>query len=387
MVSYAVMSIMERNRSIDMLRGFAIVTMMVSNLSAVVLAQSAPFILRLVGSLAAPLFILLSGFMVSLTADGHNFSYFLFNRGAWIVSVGIFVDLVVWQIYPLMSVEVLYLIGISIPLAYLAYKLKSYQRLAIALGIFILAPVLHRAIGYTYFPTEFHLLSGAPVTEVKNQTGIINHWFVDGWFPIFPWLGVSILGVELGKAFKCAKLKAFTSALVYIGSALTIIGSLSFVFAYPQIFIRNTWSDLFYPPTIQYLALAIGICLLIFRFFIGLENHRLSLLFCPLSTMGQASLGIYVAHLFTISYIITRLSGGWWKMNLGWYLISYALLLLTMWAIAKLYSLLGDKEKRWVGRISRGLVLAVILATVVALVRGYLPPPTGTIHIVTGFKL
>lgn len=379
------MSAMERNRSLDMIRGFALVAMMVLNLLGVVLAEPAPFILRLVGSLAAPLLIILSGFMVSLTADRHNFSYFLFNRGAWIVSVGIFVDLIVWQIYPLMSMEVLYLIGISIPLAYLACKLKSYQRAAIALSIFILTPVLQGVLGYTYFPTEFYLLSGAPVLEVNAQTGIINHWFVDGWFPICPWLAFSIIGVELGETFKRVKAKAFTSALVYIGSALTILGGSSFVFAYPQTFIRNTWSELFYPPTIQYVALAIGICLLIFRFFLGLEKRRLSRLFRPLSTMGQASLGIYVAHLFIILYFISWVSGGWWRMNLGWYLIAYVLLFLAMWAVAKLYSLLQDQGKRWVGRISRGFVLMVLLAMVVALVAGYLPPPTNTIRIATGF--
>jgi len=376
---------MARNRSIDMTRGFAIVTMMALNLQAVVLAEPAPFVLRLAGSLAAPLFIMLSGFMVSLTADRHNFSYFLFNRGTWILSVGIFVDVVVWRIYPLMSVEVLYLLGISIPLAYLACKLKSYQRAAIALCIFILTPILQGALGYTYFPTEFHLLSGAPVLEVEAQTGIINHWFVDGWFPICPWLALSIIGVELGQTFKRVTPKAFTSALVYAGSALTILGGLSFVFAYPQIFVRNTWSELFYPPTIQYLALAIGIGLLIFRFFMGLENRRLSLLFRPLATMGRASLGIYFAHLFISSYFITWVSGGWWKMNLGWYLISCALLIVAMWAAAKLYSLLRGGGKRWVGRIIRGLVVMVLLATVVVLVGGHLPPPTGTLRIVTGF--
>lgn len=97
------------------------------------------------------------------------------------------------------------------------------------------------------------------------------------------------------------------------------------------------------------------------------------------------SLGIYVAHLFIILYFITWVSGGWWKMNLGWYLIAYALLLLAMWAVAKLYSLLQDQGKRWVGRISRGFVLMVLLAMVVALVAGYLPPPTDTIRIVTSF--
>lgn len=379
------MSTTGRNRNIDMIRGFAIVVMMVSNLQAVVLAEPAPLALRLVGSLAAPIFIILSGFMVSLTADRHNFSYFLFKRGVWIISVGILVDLVVWQIYPLMSMEVLYLLGISIPLAYLACKLKSYQRAAIALCIFILMPILQRSIGYTYFPTEFYLLSGTPVIEIEAQTGIINHWFVDGWFPICPWLAFSIIGVELGECFKRVNAKAFTSTLVYTGSALTILGGLSFVLTYPQTFIRSTWSDLFYPPTIQYVALAIGICLLIFRFFMGLGNSRLSLLFRPLSTIGQASLGIYFMHLFIIAHFITWVSGGWWKMNLGWYLISYALLLLAMWAIAKLYSLLGDERKRWLKRISKGFILMLILATVVALVAGYLPSPTSTIHIVTGF--
>ena len=80
------MSTVDRNRSIDMIRGFAIVAMMAANLLGVVLADPAPFALRLVSSLAAPLFIILSGFMVSLTADRHNFRYFVFNRGELSIS-------------------------------------------------------------------------------------------------------------------------------------------------------------------------------------------------------------------------------------------------------------------------------------------------------------
>ena len=50
-----------RDKTIDILRGLAIFTMIAANISPYVLIEPHPFWFRLYGSFAAPLFILISG--------------------------------------------------------------------------------------------------------------------------------------------------------------------------------------------------------------------------------------------------------------------------------------------------------------------------------------
>jgi len=104
-----------RDISIDILRGLAIFTMVAANMAPYVLIEPHPFWFRFYGSFAAPLFILISGMMVALTTltKGHDFKYFLV-RGILIVTVGALIDVVMWNFYPFTTVDVLYLIGVSL---------------------------------------------------------------------------------------------------------------------------------------------------------------------------------------------------------------------------------------------------------------------------------
>lgn len=72
---------LKRDTSIDTLRGIAILTMVAADLAASVLKEPHPFWFRLYGSWAAPMFILLSGFMIAYTSEKkkYNFRHFLAN--------------------------------------------------------------------------------------------------------------------------------------------------------------------------------------------------------------------------------------------------------------------------------------------------------------------
>ncbi|MFA4835488.1 MAG: heparan-alpha-glucosaminide N-acetyltransferase domain-containing protein [Dehalococcoidia bacterium] len=366
---------MKRLEGLDALRGLAIAAMIVANLQSVALDTYHPVALRIIGSIAAPLFILLSGFMVSVTSTRHSFRYYLLNRGAWIIGVGMLVDITVWQIYPAMSCEVLYLIGVSVPVAYLASKLRSGYRIALIAAIIGLSPVLRHLFGYTYFPGEFYL-AGGKVMEVQGQTGILNHWFVDGWFPLFPWLAFSLVGVEIGQWFKKTERGEFDLRLILSGLLLTQIGVLSYFFAYPETFIRSIWSEFFYPPTVQYVALALGVSILLLLLFLSMPRRGLSL-FGPLRTMGRVSLGLYFTHLCLIVYPVTWISGGWWQVSLKWYAVAYFSILISMWAIAKVYDLLQPRWGDLIGKGARAVVAAAILAVPVGLLMGYFEWPKG----------
>ena len=75
------------------------------------------FWFRLYGSFAAPLFVLLSGMIVAYTArrKGHGLGHFR-ARGAMMILVAALLEVLIWKFYPFLSVDVLYLIGVSLPL-------------------------------------------------------------------------------------------------------------------------------------------------------------------------------------------------------------------------------------------------------------------------------
>ena len=94
-------------------------------------------------------------------------------------------------------------------------------------------------------------------------------------------------------------------------------------------------------------------------------------------------MGIYFAHLFAIAYIVTTLSGGWWKLSEGWYIITCLLLLVAMWGVARLYFLFSERARKWIGVGIRALVALVILAFIIAFAAGLFPPLQGEVKLFT----
>jgi len=164
----------DRDLTIDILRGLAIVTMVGSNMAASITSQPHPFWLRLYGSFAAPLFFLLSGMMVSFTAQirDHAFRYYLF-RGIMIVMTGVFIDVVILNICPFVDYDTLYLIGFSVPLTFLYLHLGPVSRWSLIILIFALTPFLQKILGYTEYVNPI-ILWGERVEPVaiKTQTTI-----------------------------------------------------------------------------------------------------------------------------------------------------------------------------------------------------------------------
>jgi uncharacterized membrane protein len=297
----------DRERTIDILRGLAIFTMVGANMAASVAAQPHPFGLRLYGSYAAPLFILLSGMMVASTAQtkGHGWKYFLL-RGAMIMMVGVFVDVVIWNgVCPFVDVDVLYLIGLSVPLAFLYLRLGKSSQWVVIVLIFLLTPFLQKILGYTEYVNPIYLWGEQiKAVPVKTQTNIFNHWIVDGWFPIFPWLGFSLLGVKFAhQRWKYQTFDTFgKKSILLLGLGILTIGIMIW-WLYPgSLLTREEASELFYPPTVGYIITTIGLILTLFY----IVDRKPSLfIYNPLRSMGESSLFMYVLHIPLIEYVIS----------------------------------------------------------------------------------
>jgi len=317
-----------RDITIDILRGLAIFTMVAGNMAGPILIEPHPFLFRFYGSFAAPLFILISGMMVALTAKtkGHNLKYFLV-RGMLVIAVGALIDMFIWKIYPFTTVDVLYLIGISLPLAYLFMRVNTRSQCLIVIFIFFVTPFLQNIFGYADYPSEFFFSTGAPTIIIENQTNILNHWLVDGWFPIFPWMGFSLLGVIL--ANMRLKYKTFGESVYFLTGIILLVSGIVIWYFYPGKFLtRAGYSEVFYPPTHGYIISAVGLIVLLF--FIVDYKHSI-IVYNPLQALGESALFMYILHLLLIEYVIVPI---WPKENFQTFLLFYIALSFLLILIA-----------------------------------------------------
>jgi uncharacterized membrane protein len=312
-----------RSSAIDALRGAAIVSMLAANLAGPCLVAPHPLWLRVYGSFAAPAFVLLAGMM---TSSGQRPAPLgrLLRRALLLVTLAASIDVVCWGIEPFETFDVLYLLGLSLPLAGWCVRLALWQHALLSASVLLLAPLLRERLGYGPLLPE-HLAYPWPSWRRA---------LVDGWFPLFPWLGVALLGSLVGRA---RPFQHQTRWLAWAGGALSSAGLLAFWLRPPQLVTRKGYSELFYPPTLQYLAVAIGATLLALAWLRALER-RFSLSW--LATLGRSSLLLYVAHVALIALVLDD----WFRdQTLPGYLLLYGSLTISMWMLAWA----AERSPRW----------------------------------------
>jgi len=321
-----------RDIPVDLLRGLAITIMVGANLIPYLLAPPAPFWLRLVSSVAAPLFIFISGMMVALSCRTKHYtlSYFLL-RGGFVIGIAAFLDLFVMGFVPFIDTDVLYLIGISLPLAYLFLSLGKRTRLAILIGILIAAFLLRGIVGYSSLPIMIpasslpimipasslpimipasslpimipasSLLHGGMLPDIF---AVLSQWFIDGWFPIFPWLFIALLGAQAGM-FRWHEGTIISFAqrkLAILAVSVLAIGSIVWFLVPGPLLTRLGYVELFYPPATGFLLFITG---LIFCLFIIADTLPITWRgFDPIRALGECSLAIYILHMVIITRVI-----------------------------------------------------------------------------------
>jgi len=307
-----------RDATIDVLRGIAVFTMIPANFSALLFAEPHPFWFRLSGSFAAPLFVLLSGYMVALNAGSgkHGIGYFAV-RMLMIFGVAAFIDACIWRVIPFMTWDVLYTIALSALVIPLFRKLPSaWARWAIVLAVFAAAPLLQRLLGYADYPTEIYFNPDDQVELPANKSGVLQNILVDGWFPLFPWLGFGLLGSMLAdlRAERDGKRSLGKWALP-AGLLICAGGAALWYFQPGALIVREGYSELFYPPVPGFILTSIGLTLVLF----SLVDLAPGLaLYQPLRLLGEAALLMYILHQAANQYLLS----GWWpEKPLGTFLL------------------------------------------------------------------
>jgi uncharacterized membrane protein len=337
-----------RDATLDVLRGLAILAMVVGHL--VVAVGDIPCFkpLLVAGGLAPVLFVFISGYLVSYLRENRQYGlgYFLI-RGILLIFIGTLVDVFIWQIIPFFTVDILYFIGLSLPLVYLLSYLSIPVRMGLLLIIILGTPLLQHGLGYAPYPTELYL-NGTPTVETTYTYAIWKHYFVDGWFPLFPWLGVSLAGM-LFYWLRTRRKELFRQWLAG-GSAVLIVGGLLLWWPIPSgLPLRLQYGGIFMPPGPGYLMTSLG---LVAGLFWLLQRIVLYGFFNLIGEIGKSSLLFYILHLTLIKYLIPYLGNP-----------STALAVLKLFGVvAGILTIIGWGVKQLKARMGRlPLVLRILL--------------------------
>ena len=281
---------------VDFLRGIAILLMIPANLSPYY-AEPHAMGYRIMSSLAAPTFISLSAGMVILNIQRHPFNYYL-TRGAWVILIGVFLDILLWRILPFASVDVLYVIGLGIPMMYLARQQKIATLIVLGGAVMLAGPFLQTLIGYHPKVLEIKFDN----IYLPDFSRMAASWLVDGYFPLFPWLGYTFVGAALFVYILKSERQPNTLRLFVLGLIFLAIGTFLLFIPTPIIsnltnggilVSREGYSEIFYPPTYGFLFFSNGAILIQVTLFVRVSHNFWSAI--P-TFFGKHSMLVYISH-------------------------------------------------------------------------------------------
>lgn len=311
-----------RNHAVDFFRGIAILLMVSANSYSYFFSDiSCPIWVRVLFSTAAPIFIFMSGVSLRLSEENGKSIDITFKRIFQIVFFAVLIDVLIWEILPFYTMDVLYLISFSLIILLILRKWPDY----IALIVFALSNTL-TFLFYPYYIFDLIELSIFNVYEDYNFLTSVRQTFIGGWFPVFPWLGISLLGYYSAK--HRFVLSMFSKSFFFLG----LIGFLGFFYlAIEGIFSfnlpRSSYVEIFYPVTFPFFTYMISIFSILYYFIV-----KNSLKFKYLELCGTYSLAVYFFHVVLIRFYLPIFDLENQEVSLGERLLIFSSLFLLIFS-------------------------------------------------------
>lgn len=290
----------ERNIWIDFIRSIAIIIMIIANSAAVIGNKEYSYFFRIICSLAAPLFVLLSGISFSVSSKYPSTSDTKTKSAFYLLITASCIDLFIWQIPPFNTFDVLYIIAFGIFLnIFLKHKTLLYVLSFIIFSIG-LAGYLQVVLPYRFDMQEISLNNFLQVNKTDYIISSIRNMFVDGWFPIFPWICLPLIGTLIVKYqhfFQSYKLYTYVFSLITFFVSIYGLSTSSTIVP-----LRNGYIELFYPASFLIFMLVCSGALLFFTstFSYKISNPLISFF----SMIGKYSLFIYILHIAIIHFVL-----------------------------------------------------------------------------------
>lgn len=318
----------QRLLSIDALRGLVILFMLLDHVRETFLlhrqvsdpmsidsTEPALFISRTLAHLCAPVFVLLTGLSAFLYGQKYqgrsDVSTFLFKRGLFLVVLEFTLVNFAWtfQLPPsVIYLQVIWAIGVSM----LALAALVWLPRPLLIGLALLIIGGHNLLDGVHF---------APGSAAQNLWAIVHErsWIdvsdtlrLRTTYPVLPWIGVIALGYGLGPWFASATLPALRQRYLWLAGAGALVGFgvLRLVNGYGEKpwqlhdsavqTLMSVFNITKYPPSLLFLALTLGIGLLLLLAFERAGHKRW---IGVLAVFGAAPMFFYLLHLYVLKVL------------------------------------------------------------------------------------
>ncbi|MFV3385833.1 DUF1624 domain-containing protein [Pseudomonas sp. NY15364] len=366
---------MSSNRllSIDALRGLVILFMLLDHVREtfylhqqvvdpmdVTATDPALFFSRTLAHLCAPVFILLTGLSAFLYGEKQMSraatSAFLFKRGLFLVVLEFTLVNFAWTFqFPPMVIylQVIWAIGLS--MLALAALLWLPRTLLAVLGLALVAG--HNLLDGLHFGPESALHIPWAILHDRGWLEFSETLRLRTSYPVLPWIGVIALGYVIGPWFRGSSApEQRLQWLRRVGfAALALFVLLRLLNGYgekPWIVEETALQTLMglfnitkYPPSLLFLALTLGIGLLLLAAF---ERRNDGRLVRTLAVFGSAPMFFYLLHLYVLKLLyITALAI--WGANQGHYFGFDSME--WVWATTVLLALVLFPPTQWFARL------------------------------------
>ena len=294
---------------IDVLRGVALILALEQHIGVWLTGfpYSKHLLLYLIngfGGFGGPLFVTLAGVSAYLfTTRNKNCDSGLVKRGLTVLAFGYVLNLTCPYFFNYGSWFVLHMIGFGILVTPLIRRLSSSGMIVSALVLMAVSVALHNWLNTPYN------LYWSRQNDMGMTGGIVRLMFVEGHFPVLPWISYFIGGVLAGKLLVQSKVKE----LLILAIACFVLGGIIAGIRYLGLDIAETgpfhrifrFYPGFYPagPFIIFTLYAcVIVCLLIFR---KIGEHVEFSKNNPLITLGHTTMTFYMGH-FIIGGILSE---------------------------------------------------------------------------------
>ena len=314
--------------SIDALRGLVILFMLldhvretfllhrqVSDPMSIDTTEPALFISRTLAHLCAPVFVLLTGLSAFLYGEKYqgrgDVSAFLFKRGLFLVVLEFTLVNFAWtfQLPPnVIYMQVIWAIGVSmIALAALVWLPRP---LLIGLALVIIGG--HNLLDGVHFAVGSALHIPWAILHERSWIEVSDTLRLRTTYPVLPWIGVIALGYGIGPWFSGSMATARRQRYLLLAGVGALVGFvvLRVINGYGEApwqmydshvqTLMSFFNITKYPPSLLFLALTLGVGLLLL---LGFERAGQPRWIGTLAVFGAAPMFFYLLHLYVLKVL------------------------------------------------------------------------------------
>lgn len=282
----------QRIRDYDVMKGVASLIMIVAN-GTPLIHEDHPVAFRIICSLAAPMFLLVSGFTFNaLNRRVDPKPYWWLRQSAKLAIVAALIDTFLWRSMPFYTFDVLYVMSAGVLVNAALRRVPATMRLLLAAMIWLIPYVIYPLIPYRQTVEVVQVLHVLMGQQALNLESPLRAAFIDGWFPVLPWIALPIIGNAV-KDLRDPDIMLRRPTI--LAASFAAHGALLMKLpAWSVLPLREGYSVIFYPcdPLTFLFLLCVSVLLVA-----GIQS-AVSRGSVPewLSVFGQYSLDVYVVH-------------------------------------------------------------------------------------------